>query len=134
MACDEKKRVSVALPTIDESDEENIDLIEDILRISRKKKECRTPRKKEASVEKSKTADSSARKRTPRHCAEQAREKITTLFNQGDKYGRSIYAVSENETSEDSCEAFLPIADEEIMPKGECNPLLCCNIYFFSLL
>lgn len=124
MACDDKKRISLALPTIEESDEEDPNqIIEEILRSNRiKKREHRTPSKKDSSTEKSsKTADSSARKRTPRHCAEQAREKITSLFNQGDKYGRSIYAVSENETSEDSSEAFLPIADEEVMPKGECK-------------
>lgn len=120
MACDDKKRGSIALPTIQESDENLDDIIEDILRTTRKKRECRTPSKKDSSTEKSKS-DLSARKRTPRHCAEQAREKITTLFNQGDKYGRSIYAVSESGSSEDSSEAFNPIADDEMMPKGECK-------------
>ncbi|KZR99517.1 Insect origin recognition complex subunit, partial [Daphnia magna] len=49
-----------------------------------------------------------------------ARVKITTLFNQNDRYDRSIYAVSEDGlTSEESSEAFQPIADEEIMPRGE---------------
>nr|CAG4649574.1 EOG090X0AVI [Scapholeberis mucronata]SVE93801.1 EOG090X0AVI [Scapholeberis mucronata] len=119
MALEDKKRGSIALPTIEESDED-LDLVEDILRISRKKKECRTPSKRSSSEKsKSKAAELSARKRTPRHCAEQAREKITTLFNQGDKHGRSIYAVSESGSSEDSCEAFQPIDEEDVMPKGE---------------
>ena len=122
MALEDKRRGSLALPTIEESDED-LDLVEGILRTSRKKRECRTPSKRNASSEKSKSqaAELSARKRTPRHCAEQAREKITTLFNQGDKYGRSIYAVSEDGTSEDSSEAFQPIDEEDVMPKGECK-------------
>ena len=120
MACDDKKRGSIALPTIEESDEDLDDIVKDILRSTRKKKECRTPSKKDSNTEKSKS-DLSARKRTPRQCAEQAREKITTLFNQGDKYGRSIYTVSESGSSEDSSEAFLPIAEDEMMPKGECK-------------
>nr|SVE79672.1 EOG090X0AVI [Daphnia magna] len=121
MACDEKKRGSLALPTIQES-EEDLDnvILEDIIRASRKKKECRTPSKKISSAEKSKSSDSSARKRLSRQCAEHARVKITTLFNQNDRYDRSIYAVSEDGlTSEESSEAFQPIADEEIMPRGE---------------
>nr|CAH0110563.1 unnamed protein product [Daphnia galeata] len=119
MACDDKKRGSLALPTIQESEEEldNV-IIEDILRSSRKKRECRTPSKKDSSEEKKK---SSARKRSSRQSAEHAREKITTLFHQGDKSGRSIYAVSEDGslTSEESSDAFQPIADDELMPKGE---------------
>jgi hypothetical protein len=121
MACDDKKRGSLALPTIQESEEEldNV-IIEDILRSSRKKRECRTPSKKDSSEEKKK---SSARKRSSRQSAEHAREKITTLFHQGDKSGRSIYAVSEDGslTSEESSDAFQPIADDELMPKGECE-------------
>lgn len=122
MACDDKKRGSLALPTIQESEEEldNV-IIEDILRSSRKKRECRTPSKKDSSAEKNK---SSARKRSSRQSAEHAREKITTLFShQGDKSGRSMYAVSEDGslTSEESSDAFQPIADEELMPKGECK-------------
>nr|SVE74364.1 EOG090X0AVI [Daphnia barbata] len=121
MAYDDQKRGSLALPTIQESEEEldNI-IIEDTRRAARKKKECRTPSKKGSSAEKSKASDSSTRKRPSRQCAEHAKEKITTLFNQGDKYGQPIYIVSEDGlTSEDSSEAFLPIAEEELMPRGE---------------
>lgn len=130
MACDDKKRGSLALPTIQESEEDSDHvIIEDILRTSRKKRECRTPSKKNSSAEKSKSSDSSARKRSSRQSAEHARVKITTLFNQSDKHGRSIYAVSEDGiTSEDSSEAFQPIADEEVMPRGECK---CASIHAF---
>jgi hypothetical protein len=128
MACDDKKRGSLALPTIQESEEEldNV-IIEDILRSSRKKRECRTPSKKDSSTEKNKSSDSSARKRSSRQSAEHAREKITTLYNQQSN-GRSIYVVSEDGlTSEESSDAFQPIVDEEVMPKGECKNKLFYN-------
>nr|CAG4634980.1 EOG090X0AVI [Alona affinis] len=113
---DKGRRVSVALPTIQESDEELKDILDDVHRSTRaRKRDCRTPSKKSSET---KAPGSGSRQRTPRHCAEQAREKLSTLFNQGDKYGRSIYAVSES-GSEDSSDSYLPIVDEEMMPKGE---------------
>ena len=121
MACDDKKRGSIALPTIEESDENIEDIIQDILRTSRRKNECKTPSKKESTTEKSRSSESSARKRTPRHCAEQAREKITTLFNHGDKYGRQMYAVSEDGSDSSESSTYQQMIDEEIMPKGECK-------------
>jgi hypothetical protein len=137
MACEDKKRGSLALPTIQESEEEldNV-IIEDILRSTRKKRECRTPSKKDSSAEKKKSSDSSTRKRSSRQSAEQAREKITTLFNHHDdnKLGRSIYTVSEDGlTSEESSDAFQPIADEEVMPKGECKNKLIYNLTLIFL-
>jgi hypothetical protein len=137
MASEDKKRGSLALPTIQESEEEldNV-IIEDILRSTRKKRECRTPSKKDSSAEKKKSSDLSTRKRSSRQSAEQAREKITTLFNHhDDKLGRSIYTVSEDGlTSEESSDAFQPIADEEVMPKGECkNKLIYYNFTLIFL-
>nr|CAG4636408.1 EOG090X0AVI [Eubosmina coregoni]SVE69982.1 EOG090X0AVI [Eubosmina coregoni] len=101
------------------------EVLEDVMRSSRRKRDCQTPSKKNAAsineITEPVASGSGTRRRTSRHCAEQAREKITTLFNVGDKYGRSMYAVSEDGTSDDSSEAsFKPtIDDDEVMPKGE---------------
>lgn len=132
MASNHDKRTSVQLSTIPESDEDLNEVLEDVMRSSRRKKDCQTPSKKnngEKSDSATKPPGSSARRRTSRQCADQAREKITTLFNVGDKYGRSIYAVSEDGTSDDSSEAsFKPIDDSEVMPKGECKSCLLKHI------
>ena len=126
MASNHDKRKSVLLSTIPESDEDLNDVLEDVMRSSRRKRDCQTPSKKNAAsineITEPVASGSGTRRRTSRHCAEQAREKITTLFNVGDKYGRSMYAVSEDGTSDDSSEAsFKPtIDDDEVMPKGEC--------------
>ena len=116
---DKGRRVSVALPTIQESDEELKDVLDGVHRSTRRKRQesNRTPTKK---TDNEKAPGSGSRQRTPRHCAEQAREKLATLFNQGDKHGRSMYAVSES-GSEDSSDSYLPIVEEEVMPKGECK-------------
>lgn len=120
MANDDKRRASVALPTIQESDEDINDLIEDILRTNRKGMECRTPSKKITSAEKSKPLESEPRRRTSRQCAETARVKITSLYHQRDRYSHSLNEVSDEE-SNGSSDAYLPLADDEIMPKGECK-------------
>lgn len=119
MASEDKRRASVALPTIQESDEDVNDLIEDILRTNRKGMECRTPSKRNTRSENSKAPDSETRRRTSRQCAETARVKITSLYNHRDRYSRDP-SISEEE-SNDSSDAYLPLADDEIMPKGECK-------------
>lgn len=117
MAEDKGRRVSVALPTIQESDEELKDVLDDVHRSTRRKREYRTPSKKPS---KEKAPGSGTRQRTPRHCAEQAREKLACLFSQGERNVHPMYAVSES-GSEDSADAYLPLLDEEVMPKGECK-------------
>ncbi len=118
MASDDKKRLSVALPTIQESDEDLNTVLDDVHRSTRRKRECRTP-SKVVSAEKS-APSSGSRQRTPRHSADKARQKLANMFNPGDKYGRTMYPVSES-GSEESSDSYQPALDEEIMPKGECN-------------
>ena len=128
MASSHDKRTSVQLSTIPESDEDLNEVLEDVMRSSRRKKDCQTPSKKSNGEKSDSVTGSGTRRRTSRHCADQAREKITTLFNVGDKYGRSIYAVSEDGTSDDSSEAsFKPIDESEVMPKGECKNFIFVN-------
>lgn len=105
------------LPTIQESEEDLNDVLEDVLQMSRRKREHKTPSKRD-SIDTQRST--SIRHRTPRHCAEQAREKINTLLNPGDKYSKAIYNYSDN-SSDGSEDAFHPIIDEEFMPKGECK-------------
>jgi len=103
------------LPTIQESEEDLNDVLEDVLQMSRRKKEHKTPSKRDSIDTRGSV---NIRQRTPRHCAEQAREKITTFFNPGDKYSKSIYDYSDN-SSDGNDDTFHPIIDEEFMPKGE---------------
>jgi len=105
------------LPTIQESEEDLNDVLEDVLQMSRRKKEHKTPSKRDSIDTRGSV---NIRQRTPRHCAEQAREKITTFFNPGDKYSKSIYDYSDN-SSDGNDDTFHPIIDEEFMPKGECK-------------
>nr|CAG4641933.1 EOG090X0AVI [Eurycercus lamellatus] len=116
MASEDKKRGSLALPTIQESEEDINEILEDVHRTTRRKRDCQTPSKKNG-VEKTQPG-SGTRQRTPRHCAERAREKLASHFSKTDKHGWATYVASES-GSEDSSDTFLPIVDEEIMPKGE---------------
>jgi len=107
------------LPTIQESEESNDDLneLENVLKLSRKKREHRTPSKKKPDSDVV-PSSSNVRQRTPRHCASRAREKITTLLNPKDTSGGEYYAASDY-GSDGSEEAYHPTIDEDIMPKGE---------------
>ena len=109
------------LPTIQESEESNDDLneLENVLKLSRKKREHRTPSKKKPDSDVV-PSSSNVRQRTPRHCASRAREKITTLLNPKDTSGGEYYAASDY-GSDGSEEAYHPTIDEDIMPKGECK-------------
>jgi hypothetical protein len=104
-----KRRASLC--TIQEAEENLSEAIENALK---------TPKRKDRGQQ-AQTPDTSSRtgtrQRTPRHCAEQAREKITTIFNKNDRPFQAIYE-DDFDSSED--EETTPM-EEDAMPKGECS-------------
>ena len=114
---DRTKRSSFSLTTIKESDDEDLN---DII-----VKTMRTPSRKKHKDQQSPSADkketpksASTRQRVQRHCAEQAREKISTILNNNDALSHKVVREEDSDSSEGGW--LAPIV-EEALPKGECK-------------
>ena len=102
------------LTTIPETDADDVnEVLEKIMCTPRKRRE-QTPSKR------TEVTESGTRRRSQRHSAEHAREKITSLYN-ADRGDRFAQHVSETESDDGDQPAWLPVIEEDELPKNECN-------------